>query len=1043
VVLLAAAGLGVAAALLCLLLGASALALGARAWVRPAALTGAVVAVAAAVGWAARALLRTAWTDEAAARTVAGGEPALRSALVSSVELARERAAIEASGRFSVALVDAHLAGTAERARAVDLSRAIPGTAARRGGAAVAVVLAAHGVALLLVGGAVLGRGYARLFTFSAPGGAAAALDPITGDIELTFRFPAYMRREPKTLSGTGGEIRAPKGTEVELRTRADRKVEAAELEVDLSAAAAPAPAPARPEGGAAGGGAESKGAAQGRTEHLALAVQNGRDLSGRLVVDQGGSYRFRFLDRKGKALVAGPSIPIAVEPDAFPEVRITAPERELEVDPGASVRVDWQAEDDVGVSKVTLVVVPPGPGPQVERRRILRDGIDVRRDAGSADLDLGPERLSEGEAVSYWIEVLDDDAVSGPKKGMSETQRVKVYSEADHRRQVLEKARQVFEEMLALLGDRLETFAAGRIDSPDRLTVADQLDRRTRELHEKMRATAREIRHDRAGPRPLAAALDNVAGQLRFAEQRVTSARAQVAGAFRIRVRPDPTLVRSMQGADAQLDQELEKGVLYLEQLLDKQRAEDMVRLAKDLASKRRELADLMEKYRAAPTEAAKKELLSRISRMRDRVKELLARMSEAAKGFNDEHMNAEAMAELQKSQDLMGGLDEIEKKLAQGDVEGAMKALDKMASAMDQLLAGMQRNAGQPDEKSRALMKEMLAFKDALEKVQAEQRNVAGDTAAVKKKYAEALQKKAKDAEARVKKLQRLAGEARHEVEQAQPGVTYRAELEYDQAREGLADLERALGMRELQAAYETAQRATPSVERLARFLEEDIPLAEQNPAYTRRDAGQVRDAQGHVRQAVPKAREVRDELSRLFPDPRQVLSQPDQQKLDQLSRRQGQLEQQAGELQRKLSELAQKAPIFPPSAMGQLGESRGHMGQATAQLGNRNPQRGHGEQQLALDALERFRKGLEEAAKQQGSGGSGGGFPFPFADSGGEQGGEGFDPSREKVKIPGAEAHRVPEEFRKDLLEAMKQGTPERYRGDVQRYYEELVK
>jgi hypothetical protein len=138
-------------------------------------------------------------------------------------------------------------------------------------------------------------------------------------------------------------------------------------------------------------------------------------------------------------------------------------------------------------------------------------------------------------------------------------------------------------------------------------------------------------------------------------------------------------------------------------------------------------------------------------------------------------------------------------------------------------------------------------------------------------------------------------------------------------------------------------------------------------------------------------------------------------------------------------------QQAPIFPPTASGQLGESRGHMGQAASQLGNRNPQRGHGEQELALDALERFRKGLEEAAKKgQGQGGGGMGFPFPFADSGGhDESGNGFDPSREKVQIPGAEAHKVPEEFRKDLLEAMKQGTPERYRGDVQRYYEELVK
>lgn len=93
--------------------------------------------------------------------------------------------------------------------------------------------------------------------------------------------------------------------------------------------------------------------------------------------------------------------------------------------------------------------------------------------------------------------------------------------------------------------------------------------------------------------------------------------------------------------------------------------------------------------------------------------------------------------------------------------------------------------------------------------------------------------------------------------------------------------------------------------------------------------------------------------------------------------------------------------------------------------------------------MDALSRLQKGLEEAAKKGGGQGGGQGFPFPFAESGGEQDGDGREASREKVKIPGAEAHRVPEEFRKDLLDAMKQGAPERYRGEVQRYYEELVK
>lgn len=1050
IVVLAALAFGVAAFSLALLAGAGALALGARAGVRAVALAGGLTALVAAAAWAIRDLLRTTWTEEAAARSVAREEPALRSDLVSSVELTRDRPGIQASGRYSVALVDAHVERTAARARAVDLARAVPDRWARRGGLALLGVGVLHAV-LFLAGGGAFAKAYGRILAGNPRGAAAAIADPITGDVELTYHYPAYTRREPRTLSGTGGEIRAPKGTEVVLRTRADRDVKAAEIAIQLDAGSRAAPliplahsSPGSPLDPTASGG---EGGVKGEhespaLERISLSVQSSRDLSGRLLVEDGGSYRFRFLDGRGKLVAEGPPLPIAVEPDAFPEARITRPDRDLEVDPNAIVSIDWQAEDDVGLGEVALVVKAPDGQ---ERRRVLRKPEAARRDGGTADLDLRPEKLGEGDRLLYWIEAQDGDAVSGPKKGVSQTQTVRIYSEAEHRRAALEKARQVFEETVTLLADRLDTFAQGPVDGPDRLVVAQQLDVRARFLHERMRETAREIRRDRAGPRDVALALENVAGQLRVAEQRVTAARQPVAQAFRIRSSPDRSLVGSMKIADANLDRELENGVLYLEKLLDKQRAEDLVRLAKDLAGKRRELADMLERFKASPTEEAKKELLSRIARMKERVRELLARMSEMSRGFNDEHMNEEALAEMQRSQDLMAGLDDVEQMLAKGDLEGAMRELDEMASAMDQMLAGLQRTAGMPDEKAQELMKQMLAFKKELEEVKGQQERTAGETDKLRQKYREVIKKRLQDAEERVKRLEKLAEEARRDVEASQPGVTYRAEPEFDQARDALGDLQRALGMKELGSAFDSAQRAAPAVERLARFLEEDIAISQQNPAFTRREPQKVKEAQKNATRAVPKVRQIREELAQVFPDPKTILGPGDQQKMEGLTRRQSELEQRAGELQRKLAELMQQAPVFPPGAPGQLGEGRGHMGQAASELAQKNPQRGHGQQELALDALSRFQKGLEEAARRGKGRGSGGmGFPFPFGEeSGGAEEGDGRDPSREKVSIPGAEAYKVPEEFRKDLLDAMKQGAPERYRGEVQRYYEELVK
>jgi hypothetical protein len=417
---------------------------------------------------------------------------------------------------------------------------------------------------------------------------------------------------------------------------------------------------------------------------------------------------------------------------------------------------------------------------------------------------------------------------------------------------------------------------------------------------------------------------------------------------------------------------------------------------------------------------------------------------MAELSKGFNDEHMNEEALAELTKSQDLLGGLDDVEKMLARGDVEGAMKALDQMAGAMDRMMAGLSRTAGMPDQKAQALMREMMAFKEQLERLEQAQKEAAGETEKLRAEYRRRIADRLKDAEAALKRLHELARSAQKDVEEARPGVTFRGEPDFEIADDGLKDLERALGMRELEGAGEAVNRALPSVERLSRYLQEDSTALDS--PFVGKDQPLVADAHRKVDRAVPKVREIRDQLSRLLPDPRSVMSREEQQRLGELAKRQGDLEQQAGRLQQALDELARKAPVFPPTAQGQLGESRGHMGEAASELGNRNPQRGHGEQELALDALARFRKGLEDAAKgmRQGGGQEGGGFPFPFAENeSGDQTGQGMDPSREKVKIPGPEANKVPEAFRKDLLEAMKQGTPERYKGDVQRYYEELVK
>jgi hypothetical protein len=109
---------------------------------------------------------------------------------------------------------------------------------------------------------------------------------------------------------------------------------------------------------------------------------------------------------------------------------------------------------------------------------------------------------------------------------------------------------------------------------------------------------------------------------------------------------------------------------------------------------------------------------------------------------------------------------------------------------------------------------------------------------------------------------------------------------------------------------------------------------------------------------------------------------------------------------------------------------------MGEAAQRMGGQDPGRGYGQQQMALEGLKRFQKQMKESQQGQGQGG----LPLPMGM--GRREGNGMDP-REKVELPDEDAFQAPKEFRKDLLDAMKQGAPERYKEQVKRYYEELVK
>jgi hypothetical protein len=143
-------------------------------------------------------------------------------------------------------------------------------------------------------------------------------------------------------------------------------------------------------------------------------------------------------------------------------------------------------------------------------------------------------------------------------------------------------------------------------------------------------------------------------------------------------------------------------------------------------------------------------------------------------------------------------------------------------------------------------------------------------------------------------------------------------------------------------------------------------------------------------------------------------------------------------------QLSQVGRKVPVFGPQHEQMLQQAQEGMGRAEQKLGQGEPRGAQAGEEQAIEQLQRFQDAMQQLAQQSQGKGQGPRMPMPWGEPSGDQGEEDSgDMDTQKVEIPDAEAGRGPQEFRKELLDAMKQKAPEKYQERVKQYYEELVK
>jgi hypothetical protein len=994
------AGLGLAAMLVVLLvLAASAAAVGpAGFWPLLSVVVLAALGLSA-LGYGVIRPARRLRGDSAAARLVARLHPAIASDLVSAVELGPPDQMADNSDAgvvvVSPALVRALQGSVAGAVEPLQPRRLISLQPALLALGVLVIVATASGAALRFW--PELGRGLNTLAHRPTRfEGAAISAAPLVGDLRIAYEFPAYTGLPARIVDGSTGDIIAVKGTKVRLEARPLRRSRKALLLL---------------------GEDGDKGELPTK---LAAGV-----LSTELTLKESGVYRFWLAPLLGRPVRDLTSHRMTAEADNPPRVEIQGPADRLDLPTPRPIEIGYSADDDYGLGAVDLVY---RIGDQPEQRQLLRDAHGARTAQGRLVWDpASAGTVLAGERIAYHVEAKDRDQVSGAKTGSSRTLYVVIQNPHESIEDRLDRQRELLDKLVADLANRLEQVPASREAVPSgpgeaqaRLATVGILHDAEESHLALLGRLLDDDRREQTLGKALRATLAGIADRLEHV------LRDEAAALGPNRGKPSAGMAPAALGRVAAASEkhagELEKDVLLLDDLIGRQRLEDLARLGHELTDAHQRLQDLLGRYKATKDEALRRQLEREARDLRARITDLAQKIA-ALKARNDVPEEWRNMPDMKAVADQARKLDDL---LEKGDEAGLSRALAELGQnlkslrqMLDQNLEGfggerfpqenrvvaeLMKKIGDLEGDERALQKETQGLADRQE-------------AEVEKRLKGQMDEFLKRENEKVERLRsRLQGVATGDPESA-------LAEEIERARDSAKQMKRLFTERDLAEAKGEAERAASSLDRATEHMGEG-----EEPA----GAGAGANASGRKRRGRPArpadveavgdaravAQEIAEDLEKILPRASEMMTPEEREQARGQAERQNAIGQRTDETAAEAARRLGKMPGLE-KAESDLKGAGTRMRQAAEMLKKSESKPAAGAERDAAERLAKLRDSMQERSMGTGK--------------------QHHDP----VRIPGADESNAPRAWRQELMDAMKEKAPERFRDDVRRYYEELVR
>ena len=287
--------------------------------------------------------------------------------------------------------------------------------------------------------------------------------EPILSRFQLKLNFPKYTQLAPATLEENLGDVTALTGTEVQFDGEGSKPLSSGNMLIF------------------------------DESEPVTLRTVELFKLAGSFIIQTSEKYRIELIDTYGMTNSNPILYTINALRDAEPKVEIIEPNREIVLDDSMIVRLKIDAKDDYGLEQLRLVYKVEGKDEDPVVIPLKQWGTQQTEAYIEYPWDADSIGIFPEDVVSYHVEAIDTDNVTGPNIGKSETHTLRFPSLDELYAEIESSQESELTGLEALFEEQTE--AIGIVDELlDKIRKSQELTAKDEQLMQQVLETQRQI---------------------------------------------------------------------------------------------------------------------------------------------------------------------------------------------------------------------------------------------------------------------------------------------------------------------------------------------------------------------------------------------------------------------------------------------------------------------------------------------------------------------------------------------------------------------